>query len=912
VSSVVVASRPVLLSREHNFFRLVFSYDPVLVDRVKRLPYSIWEPKTKSWLVRVSTDAVEQLRAWFYDGLLDVSPDTLVLADEQIPVLAAAVLQSGTNKRPFKVLLGVRDDKLFNRLNSVPGAVWQNRSGGFSYPVSAASGLAELVDKQVVSDPERLLTPAEVTVMFDAQTGRFKLRGDSRAQQAWDHYWPLRDVVGEWRQKGLDVGFVDDFTAEVYNGELARHRGVELQPAGLVMPLYEYQRKDLAVIVERTGFSVLHKMGVGKCVAPETMVSTRNGAVPIASLWEMVDPGSLVVEPDGVWGLLQQPVFVKAWDNNGGLVTRKVLRVWKQPIDSVLRVIHTRSGKQIETTTSHKLLRDSGWTAQVGVGDKIATVSGEPFNSTAQVFFDTVTKVVFVPYQGFVYDLEVDQNHSFVANNVVCHNTALGIAAAQEVMVNRGDVSRALFIVPSNLRSQWKHEILRFTGMDPKEVVVIEGATKKKRLETYDLAEQSRWVVASYDVTILPDDKKRLRKLVQGSYLIADEAHRLKSHTAARSKVMADFAQRASRRLALSGTPAENTPNEWFNIFSVFAIPGLFGSPTDFLSRYSYPGEYGGFYGAQRIEELRDRSFPHYVRRSLEDVAEHLPPMRIEIQYLDPTKEYAAVLRRAHSEARKELAAKRYETLTDDQQLLLNGENQVDVESGVDMTAVGMLKLLCCSPRLLLESDAPSAKALVEAGIVPDVDGPKIEELRSMVRQVADVNERVVVFSSLKRMANLVAKRLEEDGISYVLYTGDTPQKERDLAVERFTSPGTDTDPGPTVFIATDAGAEGLNLGRMCSTVINLDIPWTPGRLAQRNARVRRVDSESKGFQVINLVVLGTIEQGFLQMIENKADLADALFGETTGRANLTGRANKPNRYINTALDWLSNNETAV
>ncbi len=42
-----------------------------------------------------------------------------------------------------------------------------------------------------------------------------------------------------------------------------------------------------------------------------------------------------------------------------------------------------------------------------------------------------------------------------------------------------------------------------------------------------------------------------------------------------------------------------------------------------------------------------------------------------------------------------------------------------------------------------------------------------------------------------------------------------------------------------TILIATEAGAEGLNL-QFCSAVINYDLPWNPQRIEQRIARVHR------------------------------------------------------------------------
>lgn len=152
-------------------------------------------------------------------------------------------------------------------------------------------------------------------------------------------------------------------------------------------------------------------------------------------------------------------------------------------------------------------------------------------------------------------------------------------------------------------------------------------------------------------------------------------------------------------------------------------------------------------------------------------------------------------------------------------------------------------------------------------------------------------------------MCNLIAERFTEDGVRYVLYTGDTGSAERDEAVRSFTS--TEEENGPTVFLSTDAGAEGLNLGKKCSTLVNVDIPWTPGRLGQRNARVRRIDSTASSFLVVNLVVRGTIEEGILRMIEHKADLQDAVLGESGGRKSTTGRGGR-NVFESAMDEWSS------
>jgi SNF2 family DNA or RNA helicase len=320
------------------------------------------------------------------------------------------------------------------------------------------------------------------------------------------------------------------------------------------------------------------------------------------------------------------------------------------------------------------------------------------------------------------------------------------------------------------------------------------------------------------------------------------------------------------------------------------------------LNRYSYPGKFAGFEGARNIPELKNRSKPLYVRHTLSEIATHLPPLRVQTLPLDPKPEYATALKRAHREARDEIKRKRLEQHDKhNKNGVLDGQERDEIEAGAEMTAVGLLKLMCCSPRLVALSEAPSAEAMRESGLIPEEDGPKLDELRVMCAEIQAANDRVVVFTSSKRMAYLVAERMEQDGIRHVLYTGDSTTAERDAAVKAFTNVSEDEAANPAVFIATDAGAEGLNLGRHCSTLVNLDIPWTPGRFAQRNARVSRGDTTASGFLVVNLVVRGTLEEGILRMVEHKADLADAVFGESGGRKATTGRGGR--NIFETALE---------
>jgi len=459
--------------------------------------------------------------------------------------------------------------------------------------------------------------------------------------------------------------------------------------------------------------------------------------------------------------------------------------------------------------------------------------------------------------------------------------TAQAIGWAYELIVNLRSAERAVIVTPGSIKTQFKREIYNFTGHN--DVLIIDG-DKSNREKLYSEASKYRWIILNYDLLHL--DFKFISQIINGQLLIADEAHRIKNRSSKRGIAMRSLSLKAQRRLALSGTPIENNPAEWYTIMNGFVVPGIFGSPIEFLNRYSYPGRFGGFEGARNLDELRARSQMHYIRNIKKDVADQLPILQVNNQILDPDEKYANALKLAHRDAKNEIEEKAFE-----RSISLDFSNIDNYETGAAMTATSMLRLMCSSPRLLHQSDSVSAKVLCEAGLVPDIDGPKLDYFRSLAKDYQSNNERILLFTSFRKMAKLIANRLEEDGIPYVLYTGESSSKEREQAITAFTTVNIDVNKNPVVFIATDAAAEGLNLGKECSTIVNFDLSFKPSVMIQRANRIHRIDSDpNRRYQVINLTLAKTLEEGILQVIGNKADLSDAILGEAGTRLSTTGR----------------------
>jgi hypothetical protein len=122
-------------------------------------------------------------------------------------------------------------------------------------------------------------------------------------------------------------------------------------------------------------------------------------------------------------------------------------------------------------------------------------------------------------------------------------------------------------------------------------------------------------------------------------------------------------------------------------------------------------------------------------------------------------------------------------------------------------------------------------------------------------------------------MTRMVVQRLEEMKLGYVRLHGGVPTAKRGALMDRFRD-----DDAVRVFVSTDAGGVGLNL-QSASVLINLDVPWNPAVLEQRNSRVHRL-GQSRQVQIITMVAAGGYEEQVLGLVKTKQNLFDNVIGE--------------------------------
>jgi superfamily II DNA or RNA helicase len=388
----------------------------------------------------------------------------------------------------------------------------------------------------------------------------------------------------------------------------------------------------------------------------------------------------------------------------------------------------------------------------------------------------------------------------------------------------------SLLIVPTSLARAWARQAVEF--VPDLRVLVLQGNARKA---LFDQIDRAHLVISTYPLLHRDHDILLTR---DWELAILDEAQAVKNPAATAAKRIRDI--RARMRLALTGTPMENTLTDLWSLFD-WLVPGLLGDRKTFRTQVVLPVEKEG--DAQVQARLNRRIEPFLLRRTKDQVVLDLPA-KTEITELIPlgAKQQALyeTVRMAMDARVRDAIAKRG----------IQGA-QITI-----LDALLRMRQVCCDPHLLKDGAAIS-------------DSAKRERLLDMLESLVQEGRKVLVFSQFVEMLRLIEKDVTARNWSYEWLTGDTV--DRDGAVTRFQKGS-----AQIFLISLKAGGVGLTL-TAADTVILYDPWWNPAVERQAMDRAHRI-GQTKAVFVYRLVAEGTVEEAILGLQARKQALADALF----------------------------------
>lgn len=503
-------------------------------------------------------------------------------------------------------------------------------------------------------------------------------------------------------------------------------------------------------------------------------------------------------------------------------------------------------------------------------------------------------------YQDPAVDAFLGRGNLLVAFAMGLGKTPIGIACAEELL-GCEDIDLCLIVAESSLKYQWAQEIAKFTDIPRRELkiraqgkvqtiivpakshcLIVDGKPYTHNKVKYSAADDRKrqyesvtgktdYIITSYDNLV--DDARLIRKLLADRTVLAvlDEATAIKTFSAQRTRTIKKILD-PPYRLALTGTPVDNRPEELYSIMQ-WVDPSILGRWDLFDAAYIVRDDFGRPKRYKNLDVLRAKLEPAMARIAHDDerVKDYIPEA-VHAEVCIPMDSGMHISFRA-------LAEDLYAALSAvkvaggfDVAAMYAGSKQLDENSemGRIMARLLAIDLLLAHPDLLVTSGLeyedsekrrqagekravwPGSKYAYQVWqdglIAMTATSPKLDYLAKRVPEILGEDEqyKVLVYTRWPAMLDHIAGAID---VPSVKFHGGMDARAKAASVAQFTN-----DPDTRVFLSSHAGARGVNLYKG-SHLINYDVPWAPGMADQINGRHVRASSQFKQVWIENLLV---------------------------------------------------------
>jgi superfamily II DNA or RNA helicase len=444
------------------------------------------------------------------------------------------------------------------------------------------------------------------------------------------------------------------------------------------------------------------------------------------------------------------------------------------------------------------------------------------------------------PYQASGYSWLIDRlkryGGALLADDMGLGKTLQTIASIEHLFTSYPQTGPALVVVTTSLLGNWQAEFARFAP--GRKTVILHGA---KRDGLRDSIRAGDVVLTTY-ATLTRDLAWHLKQ----DYLVTviDEASLIRNPDTDHSKAVAKL--RCGNRIALTGTPVENSARDLWSIFR-FIQPGWLGTRKEFAERYEQPLQ-SPETSARTSQLLRIKTSPFTLRRTKLEVAPELPSKIFINEFCSLSADQSATYRDLQREGQR-----RIEEIRD--------SGQAAAARMATLTTLLRLRQACCDLALF---DSEKLKSLPISR-----RSAKLERLLEITEQSIASGSKLLVFSQFQKQLVEIESQLQTLGIPSLRLDGQT--RNRQALVERFQS----VDGPPVFLISLKAGGYGLNL-TAADVVVHFDPWWNPAAEAQATDRAHRI-GQTKPVTVFRLLTRNTVEEKVVALQSSKRALAESL-----------------------------------
>lgn len=497
---------------------------------------------------------------------------------------------------------------------------------------------------------------------------------------------------------------------------------------------------------------------------------------------------------------------------------------------------------------------------------------------------------------------------------------------------------RILIITPSNLRKQWLQELQEKFFLDS-HILETKSFNKSIRAGSRNPFErQDEIVICSYHFA---RNKSAEVGRIPWDLIVIDEAHRLRNVYKKSNKIANELRDtlHGRHKILLTATPLQNSLLELFGLVS-FIDEHTFGDLKSFREQFSDLSNPRTFATLkQRLRPicqrtLRKQVLPYIRYTKRQPLTQDFYPTEDEQQLYELVSDYlrkpqllalpsgqrhlltlvlrkllasstfaiagaldkmARRLRRQLDEAESATQTLE-ETFDEDFEHLDELSEEWETEEDIERLTEAEIAALT------IEIEELEAFRDLAISISHNAKGGALlDALKTAFAKTAELNapQKALIFTESRRTQEYLQDLLNQSGYEdrVVLFNGSNSDaksreiykawKEAHQGTDRLTGSRTADmrsaivdyfrDEG-TIMIATEAGAEGINL-QFCPLVVNYDLPWNPQRVEQRIGRCHRYGQKHDVVVVNFLNRANAADERVFELLDQKFQLFDGVFG---------------------------------
>jgi len=442
---------------------------------------------------------------------------------------------------------------------------------------------------------------------------------------------------------------------------------------------------------------------------------------------------------------------------------------------------------------------------------------------------DNEVKNVVVDYTKYNHRLPMEHQkesiQKLVGNKkfILADDMGLGKTTSTIIAALETGAKKILVVCPASLKINWQREIENYSD---RTIYIAEG---KKFSNEHD------FVIINYDILKnFHDPKKGDESTILNAkfdLVIMDEAHMISKPQAQRAKIVNDICDKVERVWLLTGTPMTSRPMNYYNLLSLVESP-VASNWMAYARRYCNGFQFSvgrrkvwNVTGASNLDELRERTQSHILRRLKEEVLD-LPDKIITPVYL-----------RLKSKDYEELMGEYYNWY----------DNNSEESSSLTIQFGKLMKV---------------RKVIAEE---------KVKNTIELAENIIEQGKKVIIFTNFTDTLRTI---YEHFGKQAVYLDGSCSKPHRQKSVDDFQE-----NDKIKVFVGNlKAAGVGITLTSAEAVIMN-DLSFVPAEHAQAEDRSHRI-GQKKSTSVYYPLFENTIEGAIYDILSRKKKIISKVMGD--------------------------------